>query len=536
MITEHVARRIALLRARAGAFTDPRSLTKWFRQDVEELTADLVRLANSRIRFAEVEAALAAAAKQDVKALRAATDLFRNIDPGQFIVDERFGGKPPAYSIERLDSLVEDLRSPEDLEELEILLRLDMRGDRAFDLLLCTLRDVSLVADGLRQLLLPKAHLLTEEQVLKLWEHMLAESDSTAELRLERDPSVVPETFFAMPSLPVARERLVDYRVSIRPRLEQAMVLKGARLLPILPVGVARMLAWENAASTREPSRIEQRALRTLARIAVCADRLGTWNDETLSGAASVPKTGLCLHGRLYQDAKRHADPSTDRVHQQILDELEHLLGIAQELHAEPTPLEIALRAFKLGLEVQGPDIRDGLRLKNELALQRQLCRFLVERDVRAFGTKFGNAELDVLAEDAFATLLVEVKRFDSVPSPGALNLWAAQLLSYMDQAPRHHRGVLVLFNFSSTTITGPLVFTRGRMLVLPINVCAASPSNRRGCVAIEPAPDDSEDMIRVTRPVRTPDRSKKRLSQNVPAPPPPGRSTRRGPGVARPK
>ncbi|HVJ90251.1 MAG TPA: hypothetical protein VM580_10645 [Labilithrix sp.] len=73
-------------------------------------------------------------------------------------------------------------------------------------------------------------------------------------------------------------------------------------------------------------------------------------------------------------------------------------------------------------------DVRDELSDCDELQLQRRLCRFFFERDIRAFGTKIGWSELDVRAEDGFSSLLIEAKKVVSEPSAAIINKWLTQL------------------------------------------------------------------------------------------------------------
>lgn len=72
--------------------------------------------------------------------------------------------------------------------------------------------------------------------------------------------------------------------------------------------------------------------------------------------------------------------------------------------------VERAVRNYKLGLEVMAQDIRAEFVKKSELRLQREMCRFLVERDIRAYGTKFGWSEVDLRADDPLGAVVIETK------------------------------------------------------------------------------------------------------------------------------
>ncbi len=114
--------------------------------------------------------------------------------------------------------------------------------------------------------------------------------------------------------------------------------------------------------------------------------------------------------------------------------------------------MERALRAYKLGLEVMAEEVDPALEGMSKLRLQRHLLKFLVERDIEAFGTKFGYSEADVRAHDHLGALIVEVKVVrDKLPSQKTLNRWLAQVGSYMSQSQQVAlRGALVIYELFS--------------------------------------------------------------------------------------
>ncbi|MCC7171243.1 MAG: hypothetical protein IT459_12395 [Planctomycetes bacterium] len=79
-------------------------------------------------------------------------------------------------------------------------------------------------------------------------------------------------------------------------------------------------------------------------------------------------------------------------------------------------PVEKALRAYKLGLEAMDQHLRAEYVVKRELRLQRELCRFLVEREIPAYGTKFGRSEVDLRAEQPRRSVVIEVKLLKKAP------------------------------------------------------------------------------------------------------------------------
>jgi hypothetical protein len=477
---------------RAGSKDTPE---KWRRQDIADLMREVVTLSRERIPYAELEARLTAKAQIDIDALREALRILKEVDRSRFQPPEGFE-RPETY-IERLEALFANLDASHLLEEVEVGLRLQLAADPWFWSLLISLEEVDDVAGRLAELLTPKIALLTDNQVIELWANIVHESDPGRRYRLPRVPDIADEEFFTIASAADARNKIVKYVTAVRPKLERYAIKQGQTSFPIDSIGIARILSWTHAASEQLPRDHERQALRALSRIAVCCSKLFDADVEGLARAAQVSAEGYSLKGRAFAEEARQA-PGLSGQHAEValLHELEQLTRLSEDIGAGPSPLERILRAFKLGLEVAAKGVHLELRDKKELDLQRILCRFLVEREIRAFGTKFGWSEADLQAEDVFGALVIEAKVARAAPSTRTITSWLSQLKSYMDQAPLKHRGALVVFNFSAVA---PPRFLHSRLLILPINLCTISPSGRTECIDIDEG-RDGDALFRVQR------------------------------------
>jgi hypothetical protein len=54
------------------------------------------------------------------------------------------------------------------------------------------------------------------------------------------------------------------------------------------------------------------------------------------------------------------------------------------------------------------PASRETVGSRGEIDLQKELCKFLIERDIRAFGKLFGRSEVDLVAEMVGERILIE--------------------------------------------------------------------------------------------------------------------------------
>jgi len=480
--------------AAAASRPDP-----WRKEDLQDLVLNTLATVRSHLRFSHAERVLVAQAKIDAPALRAAVAIFDRLDSSRFDLPSALVFDP-RQRIRELEELIDSVAQAERLHELEVGLRLELAGDAWFDFLLCGLADLSDVSPQLEELLMPKLHLLSDEDAIAVWTRLASESDPEGNRisRIERSDEVVAADFYAIGSAQEARAKTARYITNVRPRLERRMLLAGVTRFPT-GLGIAKVLSWTASVASEDISELERQAIRAVARVAACCKRLGI--DSTLvASAARLSPGGYSLSGRGFAGAERGMPEGGGEPEPALLFELEGLLRAYQDVHAAPSPIENVLRHFKLGLEVAAPDERAQLSRRNEVALQRILCRFLVERGFRAVGTKFGSSEADLHVEDALHTLVVEAKLVTEAPSARNVNKWLSQLKSYMDQGPINQTGSLVLFNFGRVPIFAPQHFIRARHMILPINLGSESPSRRREFVDIEDVSADSDEMVRVFR------------------------------------
>lgn len=141
-----------------------------------------------------------------------------------------------------------------------------------------------------------------------------------------------------------------------------------------------------------------------------------------------------------------------------ILLESRKVVRASHAFSSHETPIEKALFQYKLGTEVMAPEIIEQMTKKNELSLQKELCKFLIEKGIYAMGTKFGRNETDLLAELPDEGFIIETKIYKESRRvrERVIKSNLVQLQSYMDQNPVHRKGVLVIYNFSSILITAP--------------------------------------------------------------------------------
>lgn len=133
------------------------------------------------------------------------------------------------------------------------------------------------------------------------------------------------------------------------------------------------------------------------------------------------------------------------------------------------------------------PEILREIKIKEELLLQKELCKFLLEENIFTVGTKFGRSETDLFAEHAGGEYTIEAKVFrrkGSLSRP-SLNHAVVQLQNYLDQRPSTPRGILVIYNLTDDLLTASGAWIQGRYWILPINLQPQSPSLRKRSFAM---------------------------------------------------
>lgn len=475
---------------------------RWTKEDLEDLTLEVAQFVGPALDVQRLDRELVGRSQLDMPSIRWLLQELEAIAvaaPASFEVE--IGAGSGTFldwraRLERLKLVITSLGSPQQLEQLEVSLRIGLVGDGAVDTLLAALSAEHSLKPRLETRLREKLALLTAEAAMDLWSRLRFEVDPAREVHFRIDGSRIAKEFFDLGNASDVRARVARYLAIIRPALERQMILGGSNVLPTGLTGIMTILSWTDTPSTGAWKPRTRAAVRALCRVAV----LFSSEKAELASALGVSSEGYVVGGRGEQEAResRSAPLSQRREQLRLLAELTKLVKIAdQERVQAEHGVERALRAFKLGMEVSAEDHLAVSRWKDELYLQRVLLKFLVERDIPAFGTKFGRSEVDVRVEDPLGSVVLEAKVLRQPLTERKLHRWLTQLGSYMDQSHAGLRGALVIFNFASAPVLAPVGTVGFRFVVIAINLCPASPSKRSSSVQIERDTNDA-GVIRV--------------------------------------
>ena len=133
----------------------------------------------------------------------------------------------------------------------------------------------------------------------------------------------------------------------------------------------------------------------------------------------------------------------------------------------------------------------------NELRLQKELCHYLLHQGIYSIGMKFGRSEADLLVSERASHLVIETKIYRTGPTESVLKKNLVQLLHYMNKVFPSAKGVLIIYNFSSTHISEPQTWFLSRFRILPINLLDKPPSAQQDTMELDV---DEREIIKVRR------------------------------------
>jgi len=468
-------------------------------EDLAGLVVEVLVYVRKAIDLEELNRTLLAREHIDIETHRRVVDIIEALD-----LDGPHKLFPSRDALNPL-SLLQDYRSFLDelakeataRDSMNLALRLEFGSHSLIDLLLCAAivrADLSEIVRIVRE----KLELLDDDQVISFWSLIQSEFNQDRSYTMEVDPDILPPDWLKTGSLADTKQKIADYVVVLKSRLMLSMFRAGKYTIPSEAASLSQILALSATAAATPVSQVELELARGLARLYSYWSRILNKPSNDFARFLGLFDNASFLDSRNQQEdasSKTLRDEDSARL---ILFELKKVVRAAYAFASYETPVEKALTQYKLGIEVMTPEIIKVLQKKKELTLQKELCKFLLERNVFAVGTKFGRSEVDLLAELPTEGYVIETKiyREGRNVGEGTIKNNLVQLQSYMDQSPVHRRGILVIYNFSSKLITAPKRWIGGRFWFLPINLQRNPPSGRHQSIMIDQG--EGEDLVRI--------------------------------------
>jgi hypothetical protein len=333
---------------------------------------------------------------------------------------------------------------------------------------------------ALRDCVLKKIRLLPAHDLALLWSWINKELRGEDGIGSLDGISAAFETF---PDLESAKGLIAGYIAIDKPRLLRARSLQGQTNYPLEVPGVAQVLGWTSPAELEHGSIAEEVFVQALVQATTHA--CTTYDLTANELAAHLQLTNANL---LSNTQTLRAEVQQPGAFNRLRFQLRKLVRSADLLVTRDVPLTRHLLQYKLGLEILVAQHAREYSSKPETLLQKELCRFLIERNVMAVGTKFGSHETDLVTTNGGAQWVIEAKKITGSPTLSKFDRAIGQLRTYLDdhlgQAPF---GILAIYNFTDCWISAPLERIGGRIQILAINLNKKHVSTRRRSIGIEP-------------------------------------------------
>jgi hypothetical protein len=391
-----------------------------------------------------------------------------------------------------IESLQEDARA---LDPAAQAIRLKDCGAVLADLLLCAAlvkADLSPIVDATRR----KLELLDEQEAMEVWSRIKSEASRESPGSIKIRVKIVPKSWLKTTTVDEAKKKIADYLVSLKPRLQLAMLKAGRVVVPDDAPPLASLLTWSRPTAATPASHVEQDIATALRRLrsyweSVLA-RPGTEFDLALGMRISLPDQTQA------PEASPECPPGGNYAERLIIYELKKIIRALAASAEHEAAIEKALIQYKLGIEILAPDnIKDLLR-KDELRLQKEVCKFLLDQGIFAVGSRFATTVTEVFAglPDGGAVIETKIYKDAARVTEKAIKGHLVELHKALSGNAACPRGVLVIYNFSSTSISAPRGWIDGRLRLLPINLQQQPPSSKNRTLVLERAEGDG--LIRV--------------------------------------
>lgn len=484
--------RLDALDAYARRVQNSDQLTHHVCDDADDIVEELLTAAQGAMDLTGMELRLNAQKSIDLDCLSRLCELLAKLSlPASVYVSPQWTVDVP-NTIQNLRNDLDALKSQfATLTALEIRIDVEMKvGTKVRHLLIAAAKS-GIRTTAIESLIENKLGLLADSQLQTLWAATQAELDAPELSPLVGAGGVIPASWRMFDSRESVCRKYSAYVVNLKYKMMSLQQANGITAFPVNVHEVANIASWKDRQASEQPTAHEIAFQKSLARIVESGISLFGRTKEDFANMLRVSEHSplLRIERRLFENTKpKNADIGY------LLYETRKAIHLLGEFLVRDVQVETALRQHKLGLEVMASEVTGQIGRRNELRLQRELSRFLIERGIYAAGTKFGRAETDLVTTERSDHFILEVKKFSAKSSVTPRNLFAAlvQLQSYMDQHPANPRGIVMIYNLSDTVIVAPEKWLRGKYRIVVVNLGRRSPSNRLRSICIEEGDGDA--------------------------------------------
>lgn len=449
----------------------------------------------------EIQQRVAATQKIDVEAVQSILDILAAANPQNFTLSFSTGTSREVDIQKELRDLNEALKKIREgqtkLGLTSILLKLEYYFDSRISEILMAFGLNHTVFEKIKEVLRPKFSLVSNDDVLLFWARLKAQfegDDRRSSFKFYED--IMGEDYWQERGVESIREKILDFIVRLKSITIKRMIADGETMHPVGMVGIARTAGGTGVGMTNN---MDLLVVRSISHVVAFYEFLTFSEAADLAKSIGQESDSLIFGGADFSDYLRELSKLRGNNFKNFMkllyEKMLRLIEYVEEVAITKTTMSEALWHYKLGQEVIAPfrmnDIKSG-RL-NEIALQKELSKFLIERGILSYGVVLGRNEVDLYSKEMGGEdFVIETKVYKKSPSETQIVNNLVQLQSYMDQHVQP-RGVLVIYNCSDDLILSPKKWHKGRFWILSINIGNATPSKRSRSIEIKESVENNK-------------------------------------------
>jgi len=450
------------------------------------------------INFRDIETRLKDLQKIDLDAIYNAAKLF---DKAEFYkCSYVFNSGKKIYLKDELDDLLKELKKmkkdAEKLGKINLLFQLELYTNSDFEQMICILGDKAPTIK-LQAMIDGKLKGLSDNDIKILWSYI------KEEFRNKRhgftfDTKILGTVFFKPCGIDNLRKRITQYLVLFRPKIIVKRLKAGQTSTPIFSFGIARILGIHKS-YVKDLNLNELMIIRIINRVIDFWENILNCKKDELCKPLGLSPEGCIVSYETMEDKTNKntwfESNTTNRntSYKLVLYELRRLLKITDYYITRQTDIEKALYQYKFKYEIFAKEKASIFQKKNtpnELYLQKELCSYLLERDIYSYGKLFGTSEIDLMVDQPGETYVIETKIFKNIARLDTIERHITsniiQLSEYLDKETSAAHGILVIYNTTDVLIQSPNTWLQKRFWILPINISGITACQRKKSIRIE--------------------------------------------------
>ncbi len=474
-----------------------REILDLIKGDLKTFVRSLFESLGKGINFKDIETRLNDLQKIDLDAISKAAELFNREEFLECSFTFNTGKKN--YLKEELDRLLDTLKKlKEDEVKLgltELLFRLEWSANGIFQQMICILGDKTPIKQ-LQGMIEKKLKVIPDNDIKILWSY-IKEELSDKRLGFSYDKEILGADFLKPCSIDDLRKRITQYLTIFRPKILVKSFKAGQTAVPIFSFGIARILGIHKYYA-KDLNLNEFMIIKIINRITEFWEQILYAKKDELCNLLGISPEGRIVSFETIDDigGKVWFDKhNTDRItsYKLVLYELRRLLKITDYYVTRQTDIEKALFHYKLKYEIFAKENASKFQKKDapkELYLQKEICSFLLERDIYSYGKQFGASEIDLMVDQPGETFIIETKIYKNIAKLETIEQHIKsniiQLSDYLDKETSSAYGILVIYNTTDVLIQSPNTWLQKRFWILPINISKITASQRKKSIRIE--------------------------------------------------